>query len=147
MDSKQFYRCAPKLSHSHIYPTNFEKMRVRLAVQVLSHTVAAGMNLCMNLGALPNEAIGTIEILEKCINLFDILNLSFTSEKNKFKKVFEGNEFQIRVLNKMLDFFKQLKVFNKNNQDITSQCRFVRRCLITIAGVKKTVGEVICYGF
>ncbi|KAJ8909818.1 hypothetical protein NQ315_003696 [Exocentrus adspersus] len=43
-DKLQPYRCAPKLTDAHIYPTNFEKMKVKYAVQVLSNSVASGMN-------------------------------------------------------------------------------------------------------
>lgn len=45
---KQFYdihktltnRCAPKLTDAHLLPNNFQKMKVKQATQVLSHTVA-----------------------------------------------------------------------------------------------------------
>jgi DNA transposase THAP9 len=37
-------RAAPKLTNSHIFPGPFEKMKVFLAAQVFSQSVAAGMN-------------------------------------------------------------------------------------------------------
>lgn len=43
-DKKQTCRCAPKLTNSHIFPNNFEKMKVKLATQVLSNTVVSGMS-------------------------------------------------------------------------------------------------------
>lgn len=39
-------RSTPKLTEKHIHPNNFQKMKVKLATQVLSHTVAA--SLCMH---------------------------------------------------------------------------------------------------
>ena len=34
-------RAAPKLTEKHIHPTNFQKMKVKYATQIFSHTVAA----------------------------------------------------------------------------------------------------------
>jgi len=42
-ESKMNIRTAPKLTHGHIYSRPLEKMRVYLAAQVFSHTVAAAM--------------------------------------------------------------------------------------------------------
>lgn len=42
-DSKCNLRAAPKLMHSHIFPGPFAKMKVFLAAQVLSQSVAAAM--------------------------------------------------------------------------------------------------------
>ena len=36
-------RIVPKLTDAHMYPTCFQKMNVRLAVQVFSKSVANGM--------------------------------------------------------------------------------------------------------
>lgn len=33
---------APKLREAHINPTNAQRMKVKIAAQVLSHTVSAG---------------------------------------------------------------------------------------------------------
>ncbi|KNC25910.1 hypothetical protein FF38_10333 [Lucilia cuprina] len=51
-------RCAPKLSESHIKPHKLQSMKVRLATQVFSKTVLAGIHcihqdLWMHLGPLP----------------------------------------------------------------------------------------------
>lgn len=42
-------RLAPKLTDSHMHPTNPEKMKVKLAVQVLSSTVVAAMSMKISL--------------------------------------------------------------------------------------------------
>jgi len=44
IDKKAQFRAAPKLTDSHINPNNFEKMKVKYAAQVLSHSVSAGIN-------------------------------------------------------------------------------------------------------
>ena len=146
-DSHQFYRCAPKLTTSHIYPSNFQKMKVNLAVQVLSHTVSSGMNVYMTLGGLPKEAIGTIEFIEKFNNLFDMFNSSYTGEKNIYKMVFEGNDFQIKYLNDMVELIKKLKIFNEEGRDVTSRFKFQKCWLITISGLKKLWERLSAAGF
>lgn len=42
-DSKMNIRAAPKLTHAHVHPGPFEKMRVYLAAQIFSQSVVAGM--------------------------------------------------------------------------------------------------------
>lgn len=49
-DKKQPYRFAPKLTDDHIFPSSFQKMKVKLAVQVLSRTVACGMQTLISSG-------------------------------------------------------------------------------------------------
>lgn len=88
LDKKQFYRCTPKLTPAHIHPTSFEKMKVSLATQVISRTVVSGMHTYMTLGALPQEAIGTIEVLDKFNNLHDVLNSFSLKHPNIHKMVF-----------------------------------------------------------
>ena len=46
-------RAAPKLTEKHIRPTNFQKMTVKYATHVLSHTVAAAICTYVSLGSLP----------------------------------------------------------------------------------------------
>lgn len=43
IDSKNDIRCCPKLTKSHLSPNNFQKMKVKLATQVLSHRVSSAM--------------------------------------------------------------------------------------------------------
>lgn len=100
-DKKQPYRCAPKLTDAHIYPTNFQKMKVKLASQVLSRTVASGMQAYMSLGVLSPDAQTTIEVIEKFDKLFDILNSSEVNHPNKFKNSFQGLDYQNDFLEEM----------------------------------------------
>ncbi|CAG9827175.1 unnamed protein product, partial [Diabrotica balteata] len=136
-DKKQFYKCAPKLTHSHIYPTSFEKMRVKLASQILSNTVASSMYTYISLGILPSDALGTIEIIEKFNNLFDILNSTDNNNPNKFKNVFEGTDFQINYLDSMIDLVHKLKILDKTGKDVTCRSRSKKCWIVTMNGVKK----------
>lgn len=135
-DKKEFYRSAPKLTNAHVYPSNFDKMRVSLATQIISHSVASGMNVYIRLGELPAGALGTIEVIEKFNNLFDILNSQDLKNPNKYKTVFEGSPDQMKYLDDMIEFLKKLKILNKKGQDISQKCKFVNCWLITINSIK-----------
>lgn len=73
-DRKQTVKLAPKLSQRHINLPPFANMRVRLAAQVLSHSVAAGIYTHVSLGAMPAEAAFTAEFIDKIDSLFDCFN-------------------------------------------------------------------------
>ena len=55
-DEKEPLRLAPKLSEKYVNLTGFSKMKVKLATQVLSHTVAAAINTYVRFHALPLSA-------------------------------------------------------------------------------------------
>lgn len=109
-DSKSNFKKAPKLTLKHIEPTNFERMKVKLATQIMSASVAAGMRTQLQLKELPPEAKLTIEIIDKFDKLFDMLNsLNFKTTK-KFNKPFTGDDYQINFLNEMLEYIKSIKI-------------------------------------
>lgn len=152
---KQFYdndktlpnRCAPKLTDSHINPNNFQKMKVKLATQVLSHTVASGMNTYISLGALPAEAMSTVEVIEKFNKLFDVLNSSFKNTYTMYQTVFKGEKYQLDFLNEMYDFIQNLQIFNSQGRNVTSKAKFLKSWLVTINGIKKLWEELKRVGF
>lgn len=97
-------RAAPKLTDSHLNPSNFEKMKVRFAAQVFSSTVAAGLSLYIRFGAIPAEAAATAEFVERIDKLFDILNSSKIKGK-RFNRAFKGLNYQTHFLKDSLFFF------------------------------------------
>ena len=71
-DKEMCIKLAPKLTDSHIYFSGFEKMRVKLATQVFSRTVASALYTHSVLGALPPEAAAILQqhsfkILMNCL--------------------------------------------------------------------------------
>ena len=75
-DSKQSIHLCPKLTTKHLHPNGFQKMKVKLATQVLSHTVSAAVSTYLSLGQLPSSACGTAELISKLDKTFDCLNSS-----------------------------------------------------------------------
>ena len=55
----------------------FAPLRVKLATQVLSHSVAAGISTTCTLGALPNDAMETAQFVERMDMVFNCFNSVF----------------------------------------------------------------------
>lgn len=136
-DSECNLRLAPKLTYAHIYPGPFEKMRVYLATQVFSNTVAAGMSSLLISKILPPSAQFTIDFISDMDKLFDIFNSSKIPNRKQYNRPFKHTELQISHLNKMKDTFRTLKVMNKfKGSDQTNRMNFINGWLISISGLQ-----------
>lgn len=120
-DKEKNYRLAPKLSNDHIFPNNFQKMKVKLATQVFSHSVAVALFTYIDFGILPKEATPTAEFIENINILFDLLNSNTLENYTAFM----GTEKQVSFLHKMETIFKNLKVENHNGKNVTKQLKFI----------------------
>ena len=67
-------RLAPRLTDRHLEPSSLSKMRVRVAAQTLSHSVAAAVSMRILTKQLPPSAHGTADFVENMDTLFDLLN-------------------------------------------------------------------------
>lgn len=86
-DSKNVFQVCFKLTKSHINPNNFEKLSVKLATQVFSANVAAGVfnaiaSNCYETEADKKIATSTATFLCKMNCLFDHLNTSNFNSNN-----------------------------------------------------------------
>ncbi|CAG4951557.1 unnamed protein product [Parnassius apollo] len=72
---------APCLKQEHLNPNTKQKMKVKLAAQVLSHSVAAGMYAKISQGELSSEAVTTANVIANMDKLFDstLLEVSDTN--------------------------------------------------------------------
>lgn len=82
-------------------------MRVKFATQIVSRTVAASLETYVSLGALPPEAMGTSNLLDK----FD--SSTFDTPK-LYRKPFQGSPMQIQFLSEMMALLNKLTVYNKS---------------------------------
>jgi hypothetical protein len=132
-DKSALNSLAPKLTDAHVHPSNSEKIKVFLAARVLSARVAAAMTTYVALGELPPEA--TIQSIERCDKLFDILNSIRTNDAKEFNRAFKRLDYQINFLNDMSLFLNNLKVFSKKNIDVTNRIKCIRGWKISIKAV------------
>ena len=76
-----------RLTERHITLPAFSSMKVSLAAQVRSHSVAEGITtLCMISDKLDSEAIHTAKFLEQFNKLFDVFNSRTMAGPNNFSR-------------------------------------------------------------
>lgn len=120
--STMAYSGVVKLTPAHIDPSIWEKMRVKLAAQVMSNSVACAMELLIKFKNLPIEAEGTAKIVSKFDMLFDTLNASLHNHPNKFKNVYTGSAIQKQFFNETLEFLSRIRLIDKSRPEITRTC-------------------------
>ena len=64
----------PKITDEHFHPSNYRKMRVNMAAQLMSHTVASAMYFSITTGAVATEAMATAYFCDEINQWFDIIN-------------------------------------------------------------------------
>ena len=109
-------RIAPKLTDNHIDLNNFERMRVKYATQVLSTTVASGIDTYARLGGLPKEAIATSTFVKNMNEIFDVFNSSMRYSGNPRKCAIDGINDNLDFLTNMKEWIKSWKVIGTNRQ-------------------------------
>lgn len=135
-DSKCNVRMAPKLTYSHIHPTPFERMKVRLVARVFSHSLAAGMSAALNQGILPKTSKCTINFINFMERLFDIFNSSDTPNSKIYNIPFSNDGHQLVNLKKMVKMFKNMKVIKKyDGSYVTKRVNCINGWLISISGL------------
>ena len=117
-DSENNCRLLPKLTEKHLSLDGFgTKMRVRLAAQVLSHTVASAIKTLSELKFWDEEkqkiALKTAEFVENFNNLFDIFNTKTFTEAKPFSKPISENGNSWEFLKKCMTWLPKLKQIGK----------------------------------
>ena len=116
IDSQLPIRMAPKLTDKHINLPPFMAMRVNLAAQVLSHSVAAGLTtLCMLGNSLPPEAIHTAHFIEKFDSLFNAFNSSSLNAPHKYRRAFSITSGHQEFLSECLKWLSEVKHNGKHS--------------------------------
>ena len=83
LEQSSVLRFVPKLTKNHIELNNFKKMNVKLAAQVLSHSVACGIRAYVALQKMSSTALVTADFVERMNRLFDIMNSNDPKTKHK----------------------------------------------------------------
>lgn len=131
LDKAKQHRLAAKLTDEHLNPNNFKKMKVKLAAQIFSHSVAVALHTYIDFEKLPQEAKITANFIEEINKLFDLLN----SSNLETCQAFMGTLEQIEFLNKMDTLFSNLKVLDRNNKNVTNTLKFRYGWRLTISSV------------
>lgn len=98
-----------KITDAHIRPNSFQKMSVKLAAQVLSHTMSSNIRTCISIKELKIEtANNTADFVEFIDKLFDCLNSRTLYNSNSYKSALTNNSKVKDFLSKACDYFKNL---------------------------------------
>ncbi|KAG8225335.1 hypothetical protein J437_LFUL005349 [Ladona fulva] len=91
-DKKFNLRLLSKLTDAHVNPSCFQKMKVKLATQVISQTVASCIRTYVSLGKLKKDSLATASLISEMDKLFDILNSSKKENAKCYKKAWMGDD-------------------------------------------------------
>jgi hypothetical protein len=131
-------RMAPRLTRKHIELGPFLSMRVKLAAQVLSHSVASALAACSALGVLDRDASQTALFVEKVDNLFDILNSCNFKDVKAFRRPLSAtSQMQLDYLDECKQFMAQLRFMKNGKASVLLPCQ--RGFMITIQTVQELV--------
>ncbi|KAL7290458.1 hypothetical protein TKK_0016146 [Trichogramma kaykai] len=126
-------KAAPKLTEHHVKPKAFEKMKVKLAVQVFSNSVGAALmtaTLNKEIGLNDADLVIAAATADFCIRLnriFDCLNARSFSDSNPYRKGLSESTRVEDELNKAADWV--------NTIEDNSQSPAFKNLLITIKGI------------
>ena len=109
-DSRQKLKLAPKLTAKHFHLPPFAAMRVRLATQVFSHSVAAGIYTHVSLGALVVDAEYTADFVEMVDGLFDCFNAGNLNNAKELRRALTPSSAHWDHLSKAKSAFNTIQV-------------------------------------
>ena len=123
VDSSMPIRMAPKLTKKHIDLPPFSSMRVCLAAQVLSHSVAAGITTLSVLSdKLDNNAINTAHFIEKFDSLFNVFNSANLNDAHKLRRPIKHDSDHVEFLKETLQWLQCVKPLNPGRSRSTLPC-------------------------
>lgn len=103
-------RSLVKITDAHIYPSSFQKMRVKLAAQLLSHSMAATIRTCKETGQLQSDTSSdTADFIEFINNLFDCLNSRSLYSRNPYCCALTYSGIVHNFLKDAAQYFKNIK--------------------------------------
>ncbi len=150
-DKSKQHQLAPKLTDVHLNPNSFQKMKVKFACHVFSHTVVAGMTTLVSCNELPHSAFDTIDFIDSMDKLFDIFNsrpnsteVSNHDGSKRYSLPFSNSSYQKDFLNLMFNYFENLEIqkFDAVKNEWVNIARhynikFINGWLISIAGLNR----------
>ncbi|KAL4090996.1 hypothetical protein QTP88_025743 [Uroleucon formosanum] len=99
-----------KITEAHIDPSSFQKMRVKLAVQLFSHTMASTIRTCIETNELKsNTAKNTANFVDFINKLFDSLNSKTLYTSNPYNCGLSDSGVVKPFLNEAATYFINLQ--------------------------------------
>jgi len=142
IDRVQRFRLAPKVTNRHVELPAFSKMKVKLAAQIISRTVAASLETHAQI--IGSSASETAEFLMKFNDIFDCMNSSRLCDPNKRKRAIcvSADCAQTKYLHSCLEWLSHIRVMNTDGKDVTSSVKCFDGWRLSIASVLKLSSEL-----
>lgn len=123
IDSKNKYRVAPRLSKAHLETKKFSSMKVKLAAQVLSHSVAAGICLLSTLGQVSSDATFTADFIGQMDELFDSFNSTSLTHSKPMASALTHTSNHIDMWKSKIQFIKSWHFINSEGRYVRAACK------------------------
>ena len=133
IDEQQRFRLAPKLTKKHIELPAFSKMKVKFATQVISRTVAAGLETHAKLKGLGGS--NTAEFLVVFDELFDAMNSSQRTCVKQYNCALTADGEHIQLFKQRVQWLKGLSVKDQTGKDVTSIIKCINGWCLTLSAV------------
>jgi hypothetical protein len=107
-------RLAPKLTHNHVYTPPLKHMKVKLAAQVFSSTVSAGLQAsvgCRNT-KVPVEAMSFAQFAKDMDTIYDVFNSSSPLEAKPMKAALSDTCLHWEHLDAARQMFESLQMYD-----------------------------------
>lgn len=100
-----------KITEAHIHPNSFQKMSIKLAAQIFSHSMAFALRTCISTAELKSKtASDTADFIDFMNNLFDCLNSRNLFSDNPYNCALINSgvvkQFLVNATNYFNDLFK-----------------------------------------
>jgi len=109
-------RCLVKITNAHIHPNSFQKMSVKLAAQLLSHSMSAMIHTCIQTVQLQsNKSSNTADFIEFINHVFDCLNSRSLNSQNPYLHALTNSGTVHNFLKEASKYFTNLQKLKKEN--------------------------------
>uniref|UniRef100_A0A1B6MDZ4 Transposable element P transposase-like GTP-binding insertion domain-containing protein n=1 Tax=Graphocephala atropunctata TaxID=36148 RepID=A0A1B6MDZ4_9HEMI len=116
-------RTVTKLTEKHLNPVGREKISVKLATQVFSHTVKAALLTASKMPEIGNAAEETASFVGKMNDIFDALNSKMLFSRNKLNCALNiENSNVAKFLKSVIPWVNSLRVVTKNDREKVVPC-------------------------
>lgn len=112
-----------RITNAHMEAKGLNSMRVKLATQILSHSVAAGISLLTAIGNLPAEAANTADFIGQMDELFDSCNSCTLSDKKEFRKAVQTDSKHTEMWTEKLKWINSWHFIKDGNKRVTPPCK------------------------
>ena len=97
-------KLAPALKKAHVFPGQYQKMRVNMASALLGHTTASALRYCVSVNLLPREALSTAWFCDAVNSWFDAMNARMIKAA-----LFKTSAGKLEALNQLLTVIRDVK--------------------------------------